>query len=265
MKPFRAALLVLAAGIPGILAAEQDWAAKLTRTAGTFAPLPSVRLEYSFGWSNVLEAANASARIERTSNGYRARVSGGTLGLARALWPLDAQHSATTGGQAETKFAQIERYRRRTIDTQVRFDAAGLERRRSTSDEKTPARWKRVEFAPMFDVIGGVLFVRSQPLRVGDTVSLVGFPGDSPYFVTVRVERRETVRAMDRDWPALRLRMDVSKLEVKNKRPAEAVRYAKFRSGTFWVSDDDLRVPLRAEVNVMVGFVYGELTKLERL
>lgn len=247
-------------------AAPEDWRAQLTPKPGNFASLPPGSMEFSFGWSNVLEAANARARFDRIGGEYRARVSGGTLGLARALWPLDAQHSATVpaAGQAGTRFAQVERYRRRSIETQVRFDATGLERKRSTSDETKPARWKRLNFAPVYDVIGGVLFVRSQPLRIGDTVTLVCFPGDSPYLVSVRVERRETVRVMERDWPALRLRMDVRKLEVEDKRPTEAVRYAKFRSGTFWVSDDDLRLPLRAEVNVMIGFVYGELTKFER-
>ena len=109
---------------------------------------------------------------------------------------------------------------------------------------------------------GGLLII---DLRTGDTVGLVCFPGDSPYFVTARVEGRETVRAMGRDWPAICLRLGVRKLEVKDKRPTEAVDYAKFRSGTVWVSDDARRVPLRAEVNVMVGFIYGELTGLEWL
>jgi hypothetical protein len=44
-----------------------------------------------------------------------------------------------------------------------------------------------------------------------------------------------------------------------------AVGYEKFHNGTVWVSDDALRLPLRAEINVFIGFVYGELTKFEKL
>ncbi len=224
-------------------------------------------MEFRFGWSNVLEAAQAEATIRNAEGKYQARVSGKTEGLARALWPLDAQHSALLGADPlrPRRIAQIEKYRKRTIETQVRYDASGVLRLRKTSDETEAAKWKRVEFAPMFDVIGGVLFVRSQRLRVGDRVGLVCFPGDSPYVVIVRVERREMVRCMGRERPALRLALEVRKLEVESKRPTKAVSYAKFRSGTVWVSDDALRIPLRAEVNVMVGFVYGELTGFQRL
>jgi hypothetical protein len=70
---------------------------------------------------------------------------------------------------------------------------------------------------------------------------------------------------MGREWPALRLSLEIRKLDVKRQRPTEAVKYAKFQSGTVWVSDDALRIPLRAEVRIFVGFVYGELESFERL
>ena len=84
-------------------------------------------------------------------------------------------------------------------------------------------------------------------------------PGDSPYIATVRVEKRENVPCMGRDWPALRLSLNVRQLEVEGKKPTKAVPYAKFRSGTIWVSRIALRIPLRAEVQVFIGYVYGEL------
>ncbi len=81
----------------------------------------------------------------------------------------------------------------------------------------------------------------------------------------VTVEKRENIRCMGRSCPALRLSLDVRKLEVKSSRPTRAVDYSKFRSGTVWVSDDALRLPLRAEVHIFVGFVYGELASYEKL
>lgn len=224
-------------------------------------------MHFVFGWSNVLEAAKADATIQRKGNEYRAVVTGKTEGLARALWPLDAQHTASLVASPlqPERTSQVERYRSRTIETMLRFDPTGVERMRKTSNSKVPSKWKRTDFSPIYDVIGGVLYVRSQPLRVGDRIGVVCFPSDSPYITIVTVEKRENVRCMGRDRPAIRLSLDVRKLEVKKNKPTRAVAYAKFRSGTVWVSDDALRLPLRAEVNVFIGFVYGELTSYENL
>ncbi len=248
--------------------ADGDWRGKISDgVPGKFPPLPGVRMHVRFGWSDVLEAAEAEATIARDGAVYQARVTGGTKGLARVLWPLDAKHAATIAADTlrPTQTSQEEHYRQRSIDTQVRFDAGGLARRRQTTDSKKVAKWKRFDFMPVFDVIGGVMLVRSQPLHIGDEVGLVCFPGDSPYVTVVRVEKRETIPCLGRDMPALRLSLMVRKLETEKGKPTRAVDYAKFRSGTVWVSDDDLRLPLRAEVNVMIGFVYAELSGYERL
>jgi hypothetical protein len=268
VKSFSATLALLLAISAVARGGDADWRAQISAAApGGFPPLPSVRLEVRFGWSNVLEAAAAEATIKREGDVYTADVTGKTEGLARALWPLDARHQAKISASrlSAEHTRQSERYRKRSIDTEVKFDEHGVDRFRKTSDAGTPPKWKRFDFAPVFDVIGGVMFVRSQPLKVGDTVGLVCFPGDSPYVTVVRVEKRETIYCMGRDWPALRLSLGVRKLETKKNQPTEAVGYSKFRSGTVWVSDDELRLPLRAEVSVMIGFVYAELSGFKLL
>ncbi|MDD5201120.1 MAG: DUF3108 domain-containing protein [Terrimicrobiaceae bacterium] len=266
MKLFSCALAL--AVLPLARGGDAGWQREVTPpTVGDFASLSGLRMHFRFGWSNVIEAAKADAVIQRTGGCYQVHVSGGSRGLARALWPLDAQHSALIDATTlrPVRIAQLERYRTRTIETQVRFDATGLDRLRKPSNPNSVAKWKRVNFTPIFDVLGGVLFVRSQPLRVGDRIGVVCFPGDSPYLAVVRVEKRERVRCMGRDWPALRLSLTVRKIETKSGRLTDAVAYSKFRSGTVWVSDDSLRLPLRAEVHVMIGFVYGELSGFELL
>jgi len=250
------------------IAHGSDWRGQVsTAPVGKFSELPSVRMEFEFGWSNVLKAAEARATIKRRGNEYHAVVTGKTNGLARALWPLDAQHTATIRASPlrPERIAQFERYRKSTIETQVRYDDTGLDRFRKVSPSKDKARWKRVNFEPVYDVIGGVLYVRSQPLKIGDRIGVVCFPGDSPYIAIVTVKARENIRCMGKVRPALRLSLEVRKLEVEGKKPTDAVAYGKFKSGSVWVSDDDLRLPLRAEVNVFVGFVYGELTAFEKL
>jgi hypothetical protein len=246
----------------------EEWRSQVTAApAGKFTDLPSIAMHFSFGWSNVLKAAEADATIRRKGSQYHAVVGGKTDGLARALWPLDAQHTATIQASPlkPIRMAQIERYRKSTIETQVRYDATGLDRYRKVTPTKTPPKWKRVNFAPVYDVISGVLYVRSQPLRIGDKIGVICFPGDSPYIAVVTVKGRENIKCMGKSRPALKLGLEVRKLEVKDKKPTTAVAYEKFKSGTIWVSDDELRLPLRAEVSIFVGFVYGELTGYERL
>jgi hypothetical protein len=268
VKLFR---LLFAAGIAFALTArggEGDWKKEVSSAPpGNFPELPSVKMHFVFGWSNVLEAGEANATILRKGGEYRAVATGGSKGLARALWSLDAQHTAAVLAPSlqSKRFAQIERYSKRTIETQVLFDDTGLKRLRKTSGSKDPEKWKRVNFTPIHDIIGGILYVRSQPLKTGDKIGLVCFPTDSPYLVVVTVGKRETIQSMGRDHPAIRLSLDIRKLEVKKKIPTTAVGYEKFKSGTVWVSDDDLRLPLRAEISVFIGFVYGELTDFEKL
>jgi len=247
---------------------EEDWKTQVSTVApGSFPELPPVKMHFVFGWSNVLEAGEADATIIRKGDEFRAKVSGLTKGLARVMWSLDAQHSASISAPSlqPLRVAQIEHYANRTVETQLLFDATGLKRLRKVEPSRDTAKWKRFNFAPLHDVIGGVLYVRSQPLNIGDKIGVVCFPGDSPYLVVVKVEKRETIQCMGKPRPAIRLSLDVRKLEVKKKMPVAAIGYEKFKNGTVWVSDDDLRLPLRAEINVFIGFVYGELTSYEQL
>lgn len=244
-------------------AKSADWRDKLAPTEpGNFPPLPPVDLTFTFGWSDVLEAAQATAEVRRSGGTYRAKVRGATVGFARLLWPLDASHTASIDAKSlrPLSVSQLEKYRSRKIETELRFDANGLKRWRKVSPSKAQARWKRIEFMPIHDLLGAVLFVRSQPLKTGDGIRLVAFPGDSPYLATLRVEGRESISVQGTQRDAIRLALEIQKLEVEDKVPVRPVKYAKFRSGRFWISDDELRLPLRAEVNVFVGFVYGELT-----
>ncbi len=247
---------------------DGGWRRRITPPApGNFPALPSIRMDFSFGWSDLVRAAEAQAELVEQDGVWVAKVNGRSLGPARALWKMDARHEArvAAGSLLPIEAFQDETYRRRTVKTRLRFDRDGVHRFREVSNSKTPAKWKRVSFPSIRDVISGVLFVRSLPLKDGDRVALVCFPGDSPYFVVAQVEGRERIRSMGRERPAIRIGLQIRKLEVEDNEPTRAVDYAKFRNGTVWVSDDELRLPLRAEVRIFIGFVYGELTGYELL
>lgn len=234
---------------------------------GGFPDLPPIRMEFSFGWSDLFRAAVAQAELIDGDGVWLAKVSGRSQGPARLLWRMDASHRARIAADTllPMHVDQSEKYRNRAVTTQLRFDPAGVERLRAVSTSGTPAKWKRVNFPSIRDVIGGVLFVRSLPLKDGDRIGVVCFPGDAPYLAVARVEKRERIRCMGRDMPAIRIGLEIRKLEVEDNAPTKAVDYAKFRAGTIWVSDDELRLPLRAEVRIFIGFVYGELTGYDLL
>lgn len=230
---------------------------------GEYPPLPACRLEYSFGWSDLVEAARATVDYRPGVEDLRVTARGATTGVARLLWKMDARHDAIIDPRSFRPrwIEQYEVYRNRNIETRVVFNGPdGLQRfRRVNPDPRLTARWKTVLIDDIFDILGGLLFVRSQALKNGDKLRVVGFPGDSPYLVDLKVMGRDTIPIMGVPRSAIRIELWVQKIEVKKKRPVGLVPYRRFRSGTVWISDDELRVPLRAEVGIFVGSVTGEL------
>ncbi len=245
-----------------------DFMAKLTPPVpGSFPAMPEFRAEYSFGWSNMIEAATAGVEVTRKGSDYHVLVEGGSLGFARALWRFDAEHRAWI--DAETlrpdHFWEYDEYRNRNITTNVRFVPGEVWRQRTVDVDGKPGKWKRFNADGIFDILGGLMFVRSQPLENGDTVRLLAYPGDSPFVVRAKVEGRENIVVMGKSRPAIRMSMELRKIEVKKKELHKLVDYEKFRGGQVWLSDDELRVPLRAEVDIFIGFVHGEITSFAEL
>jgi len=157
---------------------------------------------------------------------------------------------------------QFEQYRNRNIETLVAFDDDGVLRfRRVNPDRENTARWKRRAVPGVFDILGGVLFVRSQLLNDGDRLRVTGFPGDSAYVVDLTVEGRERIRVVNDERAAIRLAFRVRRVEFDGSRPERIAEWNRFRRGVVWLSDDEWRVPLRAEVALFIGRVVGELVK----
>ena len=229
-------------------------------------PFPLVRpftAEFRFGWSEI-EAADARARVSYPAGIMRVEVEGGTTGLARMLWQLDASHQAEIApdGLRPVYFTQFERYTKKAVRTEAAFKEDGLWRlRQVTPDPKNVARWKRIKLKPIRDIVSAMFFIRSQELRDGDRVRLIAFPGDSPFLVEAEVLGRETVRVGGVPRNAIKLAFELQRIDTKHENQLEP--HGKFRNGTVWLSDDENRLPLRAEVNIFVGYVFGELVSVK--
>ena len=246
--------------------AAESWKRELKPSV--VGPFPEIRPfvgEFRFGWSGV-EAARAEASLTLDGDKMRVKVSGGTTGLARTLWQLDAWHDAIIyrDGLRSDYFQQNEKYARKQIFTQAAFKPDGLWRLRLvTPDPNKSAKWKRIKVEPVRDIISAMFFIRSQPLANNEKIVVTAFPGDSAYLVEVKVLGRETVKAAGKSWPTIKLDFQLQRIVTSGKKAGTLEPQGKFRHGTVWLSDDGDRVPVRAEVDIFVGYVFGELQSLK--
>lgn len=232
-----------------------------------FPEISSFEAKFVFGWSDVVQAGEAVARFDSdpAAGTYQVELKGRSTGMARLLWRLDVE--ARANGQWKNlrpqRLTQKETYRNKVLRTTLEFDSNGVRRlRERTPDRGVKAKWKRYNDPEVRDLVAGMLFIRAQPLRFGETVGAVIDAGDNPFFVKVRATGRETVKAAGKDWDALRLELSIQKISTQKETRGHLEPFTKFRKGTVWISDDDRRIPLRVEVDIFVGFVYGQLESI---
>ena len=256
------AVISLAAALLSVCESAEPWSDRIHPAVP--GPFPLVRPfsgEFRFGWSDI-GAASAKARLWYSGDSIFVQIEGRTDGLARALWQLDARHKAVIlkEGLKPVAFEQLEKYAKKRVRTEAVFKPDGLWRIRAvTPGPKDVAKWKRIKVEPVRDIISAMLFIRSQVLNDGDTIGVVAFPGDAPFLVEVTVARHERIRISGVSRKAIKLDFEIQRIEEKKHRLAP---HGKFRSGSVWLSDDENRIPLRAEVDVFIGYVFGELASL---
>jgi Protein of unknown function (DUF3108) len=262
VKPVSAAVF-LTAVLFSICHAAEPWRDRIGPEAlGPFPPVRPFSGKFRFGWSEI-GAASAQAKLWYSGDKIIVEVKGGTNGLARTLWQLDARHKATIlqDGLKPVAFEQVERYAKKRVRTEAVFKPDGLWRIRTvTPDPKNVAKWKKIKIEPIRDMVSAMLFIRSQPLNDGDKIGIVAFPGDAPFLVEVTVARHEQIRIGNTLRKTIRLDFQIQRIDTRNKN--RLAPHGKFKNGAVWISDDENRVPLRAEVNVFIGYVFGELQSI---
>lgn len=230
--------------------------------AGAFPPPPDeLELNYVFGWSGI-EAAEAKTTLRRSSEGvWTGIVNGGTKGWARTLWKLDADYK-TEFDERDWKSLRMrltENYRSYRTDEKAEFLPGGVRSwRESTKANAKKPKWKNFYIDGIRDIAGALLLARSQRLTEGDVIRLAVFPGEWMYLVTVRVESREKLSWRGSEKPVIRASLGIESIE----KDYSLEPHRKFQRGTVWVSDDELRMPLRVEVKVFIGSVFAELVDI---
>jgi hypothetical protein len=229
-------------------------------------PFPEIRpfqAEYRLGWAEI-EAAKARAAISYEEKNAILTSSGGTSGLARTLYQLDAKLNACAArdGLQTIHSEQLEKYATRTLSTRIEGKNGTLTSLREwISPDSKPGKWKQVKISPIRDLFAAALFIRSQSLAKGEKVRTLVFPGGSPFLVDIESLGPEKISISGTPRDALRLDIKIQSVNTKKGNALEPHR--KFRSGILWLSNDRDRILLRAEVQVFVGYVFAELSSFQ--
>jgi hypothetical protein len=228
-----------------------------TRPRGKFPnPRPLVAT-YDFGWSELV-AATAQVRFAESDDHLRIDGNGGTIGLVRALWKFDTRHRAVADADTLCPISmhQVDDRRRKTVVTDLLFKNGTVERLRTDTSSKKEPEPKSYHFSGgLFDMFSALLYVRSQPLRDGDSYRIVVYPATNPYLATLSVVEHSSVVVGAGEYPAIKL--DLSLKEIG--KDGELEPHKKFRRASVWVSDDSDRLLLRIEASIFVGTVFAEL------
>ncbi len=230
-------------------------------------PVPEVApfsATFKIGWSEI-EAGRARAEISYNGTEVSLHADGGTEGLARSLYLLDATFQGTVNRTSlhTLRSDQVETYADRSLTTIV-TGANGtlrtLSERNPPGDK--PAKCKDVKVQPVRDFFAGMLFIRSKTLARGDSVRLLMFPGGGSFFVEIESDGPCKIDLADGPREALRLDLKIQRVNTKKGNTLEP--HSKFRSGKIWLTNDTDRIPLRAEVDIFIGYVFAEIVDYHR-
>lgn len=252
-------VLMLAIAMPGFAA---DWQTEFKPvTPGAF-PLPRPQTAtYRFGWGAV-SAAEAAVDFSRQENGeLQLKVLAKTIGTVRALWQMDAQHTARclAATLLPISFKQTETYRREVKTTKADFSPKEVVRLLETSPPSGKPRPKRFKFPNLTDLHTALLLIRSQPLKVGEKYSTVVYPDRDAYLARVDVIANESIKVNGNEYKAVKLQLFLQ--QVTKKRKLEP--HPRFKNAYAWVSDDKDRLLLKIQSEVIVGSVWMELQSVK--
>lgn len=252
------AVSALLTGLAATISAAPSWESTLTKDPpGNFPELRPIRTTYHFGWSGITAGKGEMHFSKVAGKHFQLEANGGTTGLARALWKLDATYrglaSAETLRPIESE--QVETYRRKKITTELNFTDANVTRTRTETPGAKDNKSKPFNFPDLFDLHGAMLYLRSQPLNDHAVYRIVVYPATSAYLATVTVLGRERVSVHAGSYNTIKFDVQLKRLG----KTLELEPHRKFRRATVWVSDDENRIPLRIEAQIFVGTVFAEL------
>ena len=251
------AIAILLASWTGSFAA--DWQATISKEPpGNFPELRPLRASYRFGWSGVTAATGEIHFSKPLNDRYQLEGTGRTIGFVRALWKLDVTQRAVANSHtlAPIETQQSENYRSKKIVTHLSFTNTGVTRARTEGQgNNAETKTKQFAFPDLLDLHSAALYLRSQPLKEGNTYRLAVYPATNAYLAIIKVTGREKISLRAGTYNAIKLDLQLKRIG----KHLELEPHKKFRGATIWVSDDAERLVLRIDAQIFVGTVFAEL------
>lgn len=260
MRPTALSLFLLVSF--GVTASGASWEATLTSSPPAFPNPRPMQARYGFGWSG-FPGATADVRLNKTAGDrLQLDVAAHTTGLVRSLWKFDGSHTSIVHGATlhPVEVKQVENVRGKKTVTELSFGQGAVTSKvTETPSKHTGPKVRRFDFANLFDLQSGLLYLRSQPLEERSVQRIVVYPATSAYLATATVLGRERLSVPAGTYNAIKLDLQLSK--IGKERQLEPHR--KFRRALVWISDDPDRLMLRIEAQIFVGTVFAELQSVE--
>lgn len=223
---------------------------------GTLAPLHSIEAHYRFGWEKLVAAGAQFKAISLSNKLLELQGVVKTDGVVRKMWRFDLEHTSWRDGSLRPQgFIQTEIYKHKTVRTRVGFEEAGLSRVNEITPSAEESETKTYPIANACDPFSAYLLIRSQSLRPGDRYRVLVYPGLELYLAELSVIGIETIQVEKESYRAIKLSLGLQRVSAD----FSLVPFGKFKRATVWLSDDEERLPLKAEAEIFVGSVWAEL------
>jgi len=241
----------------------QDWQKTISSPEpGNFPAPRAQKATYRLGWSKLVAGEAEASFTKPDTNVFQLQLKARSIGLVRNLWKLDASQNALAKASTlrPISLKQVEIYSSKTVTTSLSFsDSDVTSLRTQNPPDALPAVKQKFQFQNLYDLLTALLYFRSQRLQPGDVSSLVVYPANAPYLVTLRVVGRESIQIKTGKYNALKLELNLQKINSQ----FHLEQSKKFKQATAWISDDSDRLLLREEVEIFVGSIWVELQNVK--
>lgn len=239
-----------------------DWMKDITRLPpGKHANLRPVSLEYTLDWNNRVNAGRVDIAIKSDAAGKRKFVSdasGSSTGFARLLFPYDFRARSIVDQKSlrPLTFQLNEKDRNEENSYDIIFESKRqIYTTTSKRKSETLSATSRFKFDFGQDILSSAFYLRSQPLKDGDSVTMLVTPFNRPYLATFKVVGRESHKVKGTTYEAIRLDADVGKVNTD----LTIKSYEKIKRTTLWFTDDEYRIPLEMQTHLTFGYVSARL------
>ena len=254
---FFIALLLLSDWQPGRLLAADP--IDLPRYQPYFYPFDGgEHAEYRASWNGI---PIASAKIDTAAlfidgkKFYQVKVQTRTWRYLELIWKM--RDTIESIFEARTfypyRFIFRQRENRRKINTTAHFDPASKKWAVHREQGNNVRDYEFISQHTM-DPVSAIYLARSLDFKVGDTLRMDVFGGNSRYLVTMDVVGREPITVKTGVYEAYKIIPRVINLTSSG--------YAgRVRQATVWISADEKRMPLKVVSQVFIGYVSIELVE----